>query len=161
MLIGFLSRDRILALGSFANKSSAVHMLKNKAELPGSMMALKKEPLDFSVSRRHLVLPGAEIITSKNLTASVCLDNSENFEPNHSFHCLSLCSCFLTVRLRFFDDGNLRAVKAFSERSLFPATSAYCTPGLTFRLVFRFEFFYHGNSMALIGCSVGLVEILI
>ena len=77
LLFGFLSRYRIIALRFFANNISAVLLLTKEAGIPGSMMALNNEPLDFSVTRRHLILPVAEIIFSEILTTSVRLENSE------------------------------------------------------------------------------------
>ena len=51
-------------------------------------MALNKEPLVFSVVRRHLVFPVAELMTSRFLTVSVCSDASEIFRTE-SFYSLS------------------------------------------------------------------------
>ena len=68
MLVGFLIRDRILPSGSFANKRSAVRLLTNDAGLPVSIVVLHNGPHDFSVARRHLVLPVAELTTRMFLT---------------------------------------------------------------------------------------------
>ena len=66
-----LFRDRNLPLGSFANNGSALRLSTNDAELTVSMVALINEPHDFNVGRRHLVLPVAELITSRFLTTTV------------------------------------------------------------------------------------------
>ena len=64
MFIGFLSREMILALRSFANKVSAVRFLTNEAGHPVSIVALNNEPLVFGVVLRHSVLLVGEFITS-------------------------------------------------------------------------------------------------
>ena len=79
MVNGFLSRDIIFALGSFAKRVSAVRLFTNDAGLPVSIVALNNEPLVFSVVLRHLVFLVAEFFTSKFLIVSVCNDISEIF----------------------------------------------------------------------------------
>ena len=75
MLVGFLIRDRILPLGSFANKKPAVRLLTNDSGHPVSIVALNNGPHDFNIARRHLVLPVAELTTTRFLTKPVQMIN--------------------------------------------------------------------------------------